>query len=469
MNSKYINHQLKCNNKKDIKHLSTDINPNLLSEIKNNKYLQGNKINLNINSIDIDILLDKTQNSIDEFITSLTNEKNMTKKSYKKIPYKSNGLHIKLNKLNNNINKNNTKKNYSTQKLFNYDRDITDIIATQRKFLAGNEEKYETMVNDISADKNIKIFRKKTDNDIMLNINKKAHINNEVDINNFGKQNTNKRAFSPLVNINNIKHINEEKIFSDKIINYKNIIGIYNKKNKLLIKENEKYKKEINRLNILLQNFEKENKRLNKKIREKANLNECTYDFNNMSVSNQFFSIMNKSHNIKNKELIVSLKKEIKYLKEQLNNYKINENKNIKNCIPMEHDINIDQIEKLKKENNDLGKKNISLIKELNNLKRNQNNFIENNILDKKNKSLSNQISYLKAKLKNYNNLQIYIKLYLENKNCIQSEKEEFFIRKIKEELDYIEQNPKSLRRSLQTNNNYFPGEINDDIYNTNK
>jgi 26S proteasome regulatory subunit N8 len=122
----------------------------------------------------------------------------------------------------------------------------------------------------------------------------------------------------------------------------------------------------------------------------------------------------------------------------------------------MEHDINIDQIEKLKKENNDLGNKNISLIKELNDLKRNQNNFIENNILDKKSKCLNNQISYLKAKLKNYNNLEIYIKLYLENKNCVQSEKEEFFIRKIKEELDYIEQKPKSLRKSFQTNNNYL-------------
>ena len=135
----------------------------------------------------------------------------------------------------------------------------------------------------------------------------------------------------------------------------------------------------------------------------------------------------------------------------------------------MEHDINIDQLEKMKKENNNLEKQNIFLITELNNIKKNQNFILTNNFLDKKNKSLNTQILNLKKKLKNYNNLQIYLKMFLQikNNNNIENEKEEFLIRKMQEELQYIQEKPKTGRQSFPSFN--FLGDLNDDNYNVNE
>ena len=474
-----MNHQLSDNQNYFIR-LSADINLYSTSPKKNKNYFLENNRNFNSNmkSNDIDILLNKTQNSIDEFITTLTNEPNIPKQFYKKIAYNKEEIQTKTNK--NKINHNKI-KDINIQNIFNYDKDLKNIIETQRKLLGNNKEKYKTKINDVPLKKNRRASRRytNTDNfDINYNVNKTKDIKNGTDkqvlINSFSKQKLNKRDISAL---ENNQRKNNEKSYdnksNNKIINYENIIGIYNKKNKLLIKENENYKKEINNLKILLKNLQKENIKLNQELETQINKNKNSY--NNMSISQQNFTIINKKTIIKNKELISSLKKEIKYLKEQLNNYKNKEYKKINIDInqsislPVEHDINIDQIEKLKKENNDLDTKNIYLIEEIKNLKKNQNFILANNFLDKKNKSLNNQITYLKNKLKNYNNLQAYIKLYLRNKSNILNEKEEIFIRKIKDELDYIQEKSHSSRGSLQSNNYYFLEEINDDIYNVNE
>ena len=220
--------------------------------------------------------------------------------------------------------------------------------------------------------------------------------------------------------------------------------------------ENKKIKKELRNYIILTEDLQKENNKLLQKVKGQKNNN------NNFSISTHYFSINRKPNN-KIKE-ISNLKKEIKHLKSQLNRYYKNENKNAN--ISMEHDINIDQLEKMKKENNDLEKQNKFLITELNNIKKNQNFILTNNFLDKKNKSLSTQISSLKKRLKSFSNLQIYLKMFLQikNNNNIETEKEEFLIRKMQEELQFIQEKPKTGRQSFPSFN--FIGEINDDNYN---
>ena len=213
--------------------------------------------------------------------------------------------------------------------------------------------------------------------------------------------------------------------------------------------------------------MENENKKLKQQLlNKKLNRNNNRYKYN-LSISNEYFMINKKPNNNtkNNKDIILSLKKEIKNLKQRLNFFKNNENKNNNIICPSEHDINMDQIEKIKKQKNDLEEQNIFLIQEINDIKKNRDFIINNNYLDKKNKSLNNQILNLKEKIKRYNNLQIYIKLFFQNK-CISTstnDKEQFLLRKIQEELDLIQQTQNIGRGSLQPTNNYIQNEINID------
>ena len=110
----------------------------------------------------------------------------------------------------------------------------------------------------------------------------------------------------------------------------------------------------------------------------------------------------------------------------------------------------------MKNRKKNLEEQNIFLITELNNIKKNQTFIENNNFLEKKNKNLKNQIINLKERIKTYNNLQIYIKLYLQNKNFVNDEKEKFLIRKIQEELGSIQEKNNNIRGSFQPNINYF-------------
>ena len=465
MKSKVMNSKYSYNNF-DINQLNNEIDLYSFNAIKNNNFNPKNN-HFNINSLDVDILLDNTQNSLDEFITTLTNEDNLNPKSHRKIPYNNlynNSHKFKFNKEITNIN--NSELNANIQNDFKYNRNFNDIIESQDNLERLNRDiSYKNRKNKTPINKNKKLFRKKTDNNIFQNKskNKKTDTNSEIKSpllnSSYNKRAINKRDISPVGFIDNTN--NMEKSFEHQIkinINKKNF-DIINNKNKLLMNENEKIKKELRNYIILSENLKKENSKLKQKIKEQKNNN------NNLSISTQYFSINRKPTN-KVKE-ISNLKKEIKQLKSKLNKYYKNENKNIN--LSMEHDINIDQLEKMKKENNNLEKQNIFLITELNNIKKNQNFILTNNFLDKKNKSLNTQILNLKKKLKNYNNLQIYLKMFLQikNNNNIENEKEEFLIRKMQEELQYIQEKPKTGRQSFPSFN--FLGDLNDDNYNVNE
>ena len=465
------------NKTENIRHIKTDMKLYPLNIKQNNNYLQPNN-NIEINSIDIDTLLDKTQNSLDDFVTSLTQEENVIKKSTKNIPKKNNGLYVKLNKINSTVDTS-SNPDLNREKIYNYDKDIKNIIAKQRKLLGNNNEKYKTLnsnINEVNNNnfpimKNRKIHRRKVDSNNLNNKNKKIDVspNSNYLINDdFTKRTFNKVDISPLQMMK--KSLNNNKSFDgniNEINKHKKIIDMFNKKNKFLIKENEKYKKEINYLKNYIDNLEKENIELKQNYQRIDN----NLGNNNLSISNEYFSIY-KKNNLKNKDLVSILKKEIKKLKEELNKYKNDEIKKSKNNCAIEHDINNDQLEKITKENNDLKEQNIFLINELNNIKKNQDFILTNNFLNKKNKSLNIQIINLKKKLKNYNNLQIYIKLLLQNKNEITDEKEQFLIRKIQDELGLIQQKQKNGHDFLQLNNNinnYFNDENNDELYNINE
>ena len=477
------NNQIHSYKRENQNRLSTDINNNRNSLRQNNKLYQKNNIK-EMNSVDIETLLDRTQNSLDDFVTSLTQEKNMIKKSSKPMSFVNNGLYKKVNKINSSID-NCSYGDSNMQKIYNYDKDIKAIIATQRKLLGNNNENYRTIntINKMNKSNNNitksrKINRKKVNNNNFDNKNKKLEIsselNNQLLINDFSKRSFNKKDISPIGIIENINSSDNHKSFDDninEIYNYKKIIDTYNKKNKLLKKENEQLKKQINFLKNfkhISDNLKKENIRLKENLKQIKN----TIVKMNLSITKEYFSI-NRKNNMKNKELVSNLKKEIKNLKEELNKYK-NDNKinKAKNNCGIEHDINNEQFEKINKENNDLKEQNIFLINELNNIKKNQDFILANNFLDKKNKSLNIQISNLKKKLQNFNNLQIYIKLFLQNKKSITDEKELFLIRKIQEELGLIQQKQKSGQIPLQFNNNHFSDEIieyDDNIYNINE
>lgn len=476
MKEKY-NDQRYSNKTENIRHIKADMKLYPLNIKQNNNYLQPNN-NIEINSIDIDTLLDKTQNSLDDFVTSLTQEENVIKKSTKNIPKKNNGLYVKLNKINSTVDTS-SKPDLNREKICNYDKDIKNIIAKQRKLLGNNNEKYKTLnsnINEVNNNnfpimKNRKIHRRKVDSNNLNNKNKKIDVspNSNYLINDdFTKRTFNKVDISPLQMMK--KSLNNNKSFDgniNEINKHKKIIDMFNKKNKFLIKENEKYKKEINYLKNYIDNLEKENIELKQNYQRIDN----NLENNNLSISNEYFSIY-KKNNSKNKDLVSILKKEIKKLKEELNKYKNDEIKKSKNNCAIEHDINNDQLEKITKENNDLKEQNIFLINELNNIKKNQDFILTNNFLNKKNKSLNIQIINLKKKLKNYNNLQIYIKLFLQNKNEITDEKEQFLIRKIQDELGLIQQKQKNGHDFLQLNNNinnYFNDENNDELYNINE
>ena len=400
------NDQIHSYKRENHNRISTDMSKNHISlKQKSNIYQKTNYKEMN--SIDIDRLLDKTQNSLDEFASSLIQEKTMTKKSAKPKSYINNdGLYKKLNKINSSV------ENYSygdsnIQKIINYDKDIKDIMATQKKLLGNNTEKYRTInSNDkiINNTNNRKVNRKKVNNNNIHNKKKKLEISTEIKnqllINDFSKRSFNKKDISPISIIENINNSNNQKAYDDiinEINKYKKIIDIYNKKNKLLKKENEQFKKEIN----FMKNFKNLSKKLKKEnIQLKENLKQIKNNIGNakLSITKEYFSI-NRKNNIKNKELISNLKKEIKNLKEELSKYKndINIKKSKNNC-GIEHDINNDQFDIINKENNDLKEQNIFLINELNNIKKNQDFILANNFLDKKNKSLNIQIANLKKK-----------------------------------------------------------------------
>lgn len=428
---------------------------------------------LYMNSLDVDMLLDNTQNSLDEFITTLTNEGNLNKKSFTKTPFnnkqginqgiipEAKSLKLRVNKTL--YNNNNNELNTNLQNNLKYNRNLEDIFESHDNLINYNKEISNNSKNGTPINKNRKIFKKKTDNSILKNKNNnkktdsKIEINNPLISNSFNKRTINKRDISPIGFLNNTNNI--EKSLEHKVKNNnfnKNKFAIVNNKNKLLMIENKKIKKELRNYIILTEDLQKENNKLLQKVKGQKNNN------NNFSISTHYFSINRKPNN-KIKE-ISNLKKEIKHLKSQLNRYYKNENKNAN--ISMEHDINIDQLEKMKKENNDLEKQNKFLITELNNIKKNQNFILTNNFLDKKNKSLSTQISSLKKRLKSFSNLQIYLKMFLQikNNNNIETEKEEFLIRKMQEELQFIQEKPKTGRQSFPSFN--FIGEINDDNYN---
>lgn len=451
-----INYQ-RYSNTSNYQCLKADKDLYSISPIRKNNLASG-KRNINMDSIDVEHLLDKTQHSIDEFIINLKNDENLKRKSYKEPPHKNFGFQMESNRLNHYLNNCKTDSNSNFQNISNYDKDIAKIIATQRKLLGKNREKYQTMINDISENDNRRIHREKTSNILIRNIKKTDEIENPLLINSYNKKPLDKRDISPIEISNFANH--HEKSFDNKINKsdkFKIINQSVNKKNKLLIKENEKYKNELNKLKSLVENLKKENIILKQKLNTKSIENSY------LSIFNSGFTIYSKN-TLKNKEIISHLKKEIKFLKDQLNIYKSKENIS-NNNIPMEHDINIDQLEKMKKENNDLEKQNIFLITELSNIQKNQNFISNNNFLDKKNKSLNEQISNLKKKLKNYNNLQIYIKMMLQNKSNFENEKEQFLIRKIKEELNNIQERSKREKRAFQLNNNNFTCEKNGNIF----
>lgn len=455
MNSKY------SYNNVDLNQFNSERDLYSIHALNNNFSPKNN--HFNVNSLDVDILLDNTQNSLDEFITTLTNEENLTQKSQRKIPYNNpyNNVHkLKLNKAITNIN--NSELNTNIQNTFQYDRNILDNIESQDNLRSFTRHITQKRKNATSNNKKRTLYRKKTDNNIFQNNSKnkktdaKNEINNPFLNNSFSKRTLNKRDISPVGFLNNANRIEKSFEHKTKVNINKNKFAIINNKNKLLMSGNEKIKKELRNYIMLSENLQKENKKLKQKLNEQKN------NKNNLSISNQNFSINRKPSN-KIKE-ISNLKKEIKHLKSQLNKYQNKENKNIN--ISMEHDINIDQLEKMKKENNNLEKQNIFLITELNNIKKNQNFILSNNFLDKKNKSLNTQILHLKKRLKSYNNLQIYLKMFLQIKNNIENEKEEFLIRKIQEELHYIQEKAKAGRQSFPLFNNNFIDEINDDNYN---
>lgn len=442
-----INYQ-RYSNASNFQCMEADTDLYSISPIRKNNITSG-KSNNNLDSMNVDHLLDKTQHSIDEFILNLTNDESKNRNSFKEAPHKNFGFQKHSNKLNHYLN--NCKTNSNFQNIFNYDKDIEKIIATQRKLLGNNREKYKTMIDDNTEYTNRNNNSGKINNLLIRNL-KKADSNNEINnvllINSFNKNALNKRDVSPM-GINNFINYNE-KSFDNKINRsnkFRSINKNVNEKNKLLLKENEKYKNELNKLKSMVENLEKQNVILKQKLQEKNNVKA------NFSISYNNFAFYSKN-NIKNKEIISYLKKEIINLKDQLNKYKSKENINNNNNVSMEHDINIDQLEKMKKENNDLEKQNIFLITELSNIQKNRNFILNNNFLDKKNKSLNNQISYLKRKLKNYNNLQIYIKMLLQNKGNLEKEKEQFLIHKIEEELNNIQEKPKKEKRPLHLNNN---------------
>ena len=453
-------------------YLSTDINFDSISQIRNYNTNYTKKKN-EINSLDVDKLLDKTQHSLNDFLITLTNEQNTNQaKSYRKIPKKTNCSNTKINRVSKKkLNRIKYKTDSNIQKMKDYSREVGGILETQRKLLNTNID--ENKSNELSFNTNKIVFRKKTDGNLEINKRKKMNISNvgnsQLMNNSYSRRTFIKRDLSP-IQTKNTPILKNEKSYdniTDEASHYKKLVAIFNKKNTMLINENEKYKKEIiflKKFKNISENLEMENKKLKQKLLHKKNNNNY-----NLSISNESFSI-NRKYSGKNKDIISSLKKEIKSLKQQLNKYKNNENKN-NNIIYSEHDINIDQIEKIKKQKNDLEEQNIFLIQELNNIKKNQDFIVNNNFLDKKNKSLNNQIINMKEKIKSYNNLQIYIKLLIQNKCQITDEKEQFLTRKIQEELDIIEQKQNNLRNSFQPNNNYFQREINNynnNIYNIN-
>jgi len=311
------NDQRYSNKTENIRHIKADMKLYPLNIKQNNNYLQPNN-NIEINSIDIDTLLDKTQNSLDDFVTSLTQEENVIKKSTKNIPKKNNGLYVKLNKINSTVDTS-SKPDLNREKICNYDKDIKNIIAKQRKLLGNNNEKYKTLnsnINEVNNNnfpimKNRKIHRRKVDSNNLNNKNKKIDVspNSNYLINDdFTKRTFNKVDISPLQMMK--KSLNNNKSFDgniNEINKHKKIIDMFNKKNKFLIKENEKYKKEINYLKNYIDNLEKEN------IELKQNYQRIEHNLenNNLSISNEYFSIY-KKNNSKNKDLVSILKKEIK-------------------------------------------------------------------------------------------------------------------------------------------------------------
>ncbi len=465
-------------------YLMTDVHFDSISPIENRK-ITYDKNKLKIHQSDVDKLLDKTEHSLNDFFLTLTNERNTNQpKSIKKIPNRIIGRIKKVNEINRKINETNFRTDSNKQNNQSYIRNNMDYIDTQSQLIGNsnynNIEGIKEYKNYFYNDFNKIVLRKKSN----YNLNKKKIIDSSFDINkrtlnnSFSKKTFMKRDLSPLETNNKTNKSNRPLLKTDKsfdnIINesnqYKKLLSLYKNKNTFLIIENEKYKKEIiflRKFKKIAENMENENKKLKQQLlNKKLNRNNNRYKYN-LSISNEYFMINKKPNNNtkNNKDIILSLKKEIKNLKQRLNFFKNNENKNNNIICPSEHDINMDQIEKIKKQKNDLEEQNIFLIQELNDIKKNRDFIINNNYLDKKNKSLNNQILNLKEKIKRYNNLQIYIKLFFQNK-CISTstnDKEQFLLRKIQEELDLIQQTQNIGRGSLQPTNNYIQNEINID------
>ena len=289
MKSKVMNSKYSYNNF-DINQLNNEIDLYSFNAIKNNNFNPKNN-HFNINSLDVDILLDNTQNSLDEFITTLTNEDNLNPKSHRKIPYNNlykNSHKFKFNKEITNIN--NSELNANIQNDFKYNRNFNDIIESQDNLVRLNRDiSYKNRKNKTPINKNKKLFRKKTDNNIFQNKskNKKTDINSEIKSpllnSSYNKRAINKRDISPVGFIDNTN--NMEKSFEHQIkinINKKNF-DIINNKNKLLMNENEKIKKELRNYIILSENLKKENSKLKQKIKEQKKNN------NNLSISKQYF------------------------------------------------------------------------------------------------------------------------------------------------------------------------------------
>ena len=302
-------------------YLSTDINFDSISPIRNNNTNYVKRKN-EINSLYVDKLLDKTQHSLNDFLITLTNEQNTNQaKSYRKIPKKNNFGNTKISNVNKKrFNKMNYKTDLNIQKMEDYSRDVEDIIQTQRKLINTNID--ENKSNELSFNTNKIVFRKKKDENLQINKKKKMNESNarnsKLMNNSYNKHTYIKRDLSPIQNKNT--HILKNEKSYDNITkessHYKKLVAIFNKKNTMLINENEKYKKEIiflKKYKNISENLEMENKKLKQELLHKKNNN--TY---NLSISNEYFSI-NRKYIYKNEDFILSLKKEIKNLKQKLN------------------------------------------------------------------------------------------------------------------------------------------------------
>lgn len=467
MNPKFIIQSF-TNLEDDNKNLSTDIQLYSNSQ-NNNKTIFPNSTIIKIDSYEVDKLLGKTQDSLEELVTTISNEDNIKEKSTKKIPNKKNfnnniktknnlGNYYYLKLENKKTDKNNCKNiNPKNISISDYNKGINNILENQKKLLSNNyddknEEKkpYDNKLlnkNNILKKKTEKNFNQINNNELINRIANNSYYKLKCNTN----SNNNNISITPIPSCKNaisvrVKNTGIGNTYIDEINKYKKIIESLKNNNKILIKENEDFMKKIK----LLNDYKKLNDYLNKEnicLKQKLQKNGNT----NLSISQEFFSVLGKKSN-KNKEIISSLKKEIKNLNEQLNKYKNKEN----NYLPIEHDINTDELEEMKNRKKNLEEQNIFLITELNNIKKNQTFIENNNFLEKKNKNLKNQIINLKERIKTYNNLQIYIKLYLQNKNFVNDEKEKFLIRKIQEELGSIQEKNNNIRGSFQPNINYF-------------